>query len=111
MVFYLCPSSVRVVASFPGTVLFPFLCSVLPFFYLMRVLTFIGIISGASCLVVRSKSSVDLSKFCAVCFWCTSLCNKILYYFIISLWFSADLNVVLEMLFWRDDGVVPDFWY
>ena len=28
----LCPSSVRVVATFPGTVLFPLLCSVLPFF-------------------------------------------------------------------------------
>ena len=32
LVFYLCPSSVRVVATFPGTVLFPLLCSVLPFF-------------------------------------------------------------------------------
>ena len=32
LVFYLCPSSVRVVANFPGTVLFPLLCSVLPFF-------------------------------------------------------------------------------
>ena len=31
-VFYLCPSSVRVVATFPGTVLFPLLCSVLQFF-------------------------------------------------------------------------------
>jgi len=30
LVFYLCPSSVRVVATFPGTVLFPLLCSVLP---------------------------------------------------------------------------------
>jgi len=29
---YLCPSSARVVATFPGTVLFPLLCSVLPFF-------------------------------------------------------------------------------
>jgi hypothetical protein len=28
--FYLYPSSVRVVATFPGTVLFPLLCSVLP---------------------------------------------------------------------------------
>jgi len=32
LVFYLCPSSVHVVATFPGTVLFPLLCSVLPFF-------------------------------------------------------------------------------
>jgi len=32
LVFYLCPSSVRVVATFPGTVLFPLLYSVLPFF-------------------------------------------------------------------------------
>jgi len=32
LVFYLCPSSVRVLATFPGTVLFPLLCSVLPFF-------------------------------------------------------------------------------
>ena len=31
LVFYLCPSSVRVVATFPGTVLFPLLCYVLPF--------------------------------------------------------------------------------
>jgi len=28
---YLCPSSIRVVATFSGTVLFPLLCSVLPF--------------------------------------------------------------------------------
>ena len=26
LVFYLCPSSVHVVATFPGTVLFPLLC-------------------------------------------------------------------------------------
>ena len=32
LVDYLCPSSVRVVATFSGTVLFPLLCSVLPFF-------------------------------------------------------------------------------
>ena len=32
LVLYLCPSSVCVVATFPGTVLFPLLCSVLPFF-------------------------------------------------------------------------------
>jgi len=31
-VFCLCPSSVRVVATFPGSVLFPLLYSVLPFF-------------------------------------------------------------------------------
>jgi hypothetical protein len=31
LVFYLCPSSVRVVATFPGTVLFILLYSVLPF--------------------------------------------------------------------------------
>jgi hypothetical protein len=31
-VFYLCPSSARVVATFPGTALFPLLCSVLRFF-------------------------------------------------------------------------------
>ena len=30
---YFCPSSVRVVATFSGTVLFPLLCSVLPFFF------------------------------------------------------------------------------
>jgi hypothetical protein len=32
LVFCLCPSSVRVVATFSGTVLFPLLCSVFPFF-------------------------------------------------------------------------------
>ena len=32
LVIYVCPSSVRVVATFPGTVLFPLLCSALPFF-------------------------------------------------------------------------------
>ena len=36
LVFYLCPSSVRVLATFPGTVLFPLLRSVLPFFLLMH---------------------------------------------------------------------------
>ena len=29
LLFYLCPSTVRVVATFSGTVLFPLLCSVL----------------------------------------------------------------------------------
>ena len=32
LIFYLCPSSVRVVATFSGAVLFPLLCSMLPFF-------------------------------------------------------------------------------
>ena len=32
LVVYLCPFSVRVVATFPGIVLFPLLCSVLPYF-------------------------------------------------------------------------------
>ena len=32
LVVCLCPPSVHVVATFPGTVLFPLLCSVLPFF-------------------------------------------------------------------------------
>ena len=32
LVVCLCPSSVRVVATFSGTVLFPLLCSVFPFF-------------------------------------------------------------------------------
>jgi len=36
LAFYLCPSSVYVVATFPGTVLFPSLCSVLPFFPVTR---------------------------------------------------------------------------
>jgi len=36
LVFRLCPSSVHVVATFPGTVLFPSLYSVLPFFSLIR---------------------------------------------------------------------------
>jgi hypothetical protein len=34
LVFYLCPSSVRVVTIFVGTVLFPLLCSVPPVFIL-----------------------------------------------------------------------------
>ena len=33
LVVCLCPSSVRVVATFPGTVLFPLLCSVLQFLF------------------------------------------------------------------------------
>jgi len=36
LVFYLCPSSVRVGATFSGTVLFPLLYSVLPFFSLIH---------------------------------------------------------------------------
>jgi len=35
LVVCLCPSSVHVVATFSGTVLFPLLCSVLPFFGLI----------------------------------------------------------------------------
>ena len=33
LIFYLCPSSVRVVATFSGIVLFPLLYSVFPFFF------------------------------------------------------------------------------
>ena len=36
LVVCLCPSSVRVVATFSGTVLFPLQCSVLPFFCLIH---------------------------------------------------------------------------
>jgi len=36
LVVCLCPSSVRVVATFCGTVLFTLLCSVLPFFCLIH---------------------------------------------------------------------------
>jgi len=36
LAFNLCPSAVRVVATFPGTVLFPSLCSVIPFFSLIH---------------------------------------------------------------------------
>ena len=36
LVFYFCPSSVCVVATFSGTVLFPLLCSVLLFFSLIH---------------------------------------------------------------------------
>ena len=38
LVVCLCPSSVHVVATFPGTVLFPLLCSVLQFFFLPNTL-------------------------------------------------------------------------
>ena len=41
LVFYLCPSSVRVVATFTGTVLFPLLSSVLPFFFLNTLILFL----------------------------------------------------------------------
>jgi hypothetical protein len=33
LVVYLCPSYVRVVANFPGSILFPLPCSVLPRFF------------------------------------------------------------------------------
>ena len=36
LLFHLCPSTVHVVATFTGTVLFPLLCSVLHFFSLMH---------------------------------------------------------------------------
>jgi hypothetical protein len=36
LVFCMCPSSVRVVATFPGTVLISLLCSMLPFFPLIH---------------------------------------------------------------------------
>ena len=37
LVVCLCPSSVHVVATFPGTVLFPLLCSVLQFLSILSV--------------------------------------------------------------------------
>jgi len=44
LVFYLYPSSVRVVATFPGTVLFPLLCSVFPFIYIYISIKFMHLI-------------------------------------------------------------------
>ena len=41
LVFYLCPPSVLVVATFSSTVLFPLLCPVLPFFPYTLILFFI----------------------------------------------------------------------
>jgi len=43
LVVCLCPSSVRVVATFSGTVLFPLLCSVLPFFSPYYIDPFLGL--------------------------------------------------------------------
>jgi len=56
LVVCLCPSSVHVVATFSGTVLFPLLCSMLPFFakyidsYLYQVLLFQASVSKITSL-------------------------------------------------------------
>ena len=55
LVFYLCPSSVRVVATFSGTVLFPLLCSVLPYFF--------QYIDSFLCLVLLFKVSFSKISF------------------------------------------------
>jgi len=58
LVVCLCPSSVRVVATFSGTVLFPLLCSVLPFFasyidsFLYLVLLFQVSVSKISIIII-----------------------------------------------------------
>ena len=51
LVVCLCPSSVHAVATFPGTVLFPLLCSVLPFFSLMHwFFSLSGFVIPSKCL-------------------------------------------------------------
>jgi len=64
-VFYLCLSSVRVVATFPGTVLFPLLYSVLPFFPLIHWLF------SLSSFVIPSKCFKNF--ICAASKRCSSL--------------------------------------
>jgi len=69
LVFYLCPSSVRVVATFPGTVLFPLLYSVLPFFPLIHWFF------SLSSFVIPYKC---LKNFiCAASKHCSSLCDMV----------------------------------
>ena len=69
LVFYLCPSSVRAVSTFPGTVLFPLLYSVLLFF-----LYYIGFFSLSS-FVIPSKClknfNCTASKRCSSLFFST----------------------------------------
>ena len=89
---YLCPSSVRVVATFSGTVLFPLLCSVLPFFpqfidsFLYLVLLIQIIVAKISSVlllnVVPLFSSVSkfTSKF-QCCFSC-NIVNSYLCFFV-----------------------------
>ena len=56
LVVCLCPSSVRVVATFPGTVLFPLLCSVLQFFLPNKFIL-------SKILIGASRSNPSLSLF------------------------------------------------
>ena len=87
LLVYLCPSSVRVVATFPGTVLSPLLCSVLPFFPLIHWSFYL------SSFVITSKCLKNFicaaSKRCSSLFLSTqaSLPN-----------FNAALTVILWIL-------------
>ena len=86
-VFYLCPSSVRVVATFYGTVLFPLLCSVLPFFPLIHwFFSLTNFVIPSKCL---KNSICAASKRCFCLFFSTiaSLPN-----------FNAALAVILWIL-------------
>jgi len=66
LVDYLCPFSVHVVATFSGTVLFPLLCSVLPFLCIIHT-----DIKGIEILVIlyfnfkkESQIGLFMSMFC-----------------------------------------------
>jgi len=65
LVVCLCPSSVHVVATFSGTVLFPLLCSVLPFFA--------EYIDSFLYLVLLFQVSISKNFVCAASKRCSSL--------------------------------------
>ena len=79
LVVCLCPSSARVVANFSGTVLFPLLRSVLPFFCLIhRFFSLCSFVIPSNCLKNFICAS---SKRCTSLFFSTKASFKILIFF------------------------------
>ena len=90
LVFCLCPSSVSVVATFPGTVLFPLLCSVLPLHtdsFLYLVLLFQASVSKISSVLLLNVIHGD---HCCSFTWGSppALVKKMVAYRTMELFFS-----------------------
>jgi len=66
LVFYLCPSSVRVVATFPATVLFHLLCPVLPFLDTVTI--------SLNSMIQRKHAATSLQ---VICTWLLSWSNEL----------------------------------
>ena len=108
LVFYSCPSSVRVVTTFSGTVLFPLLCSVLPFFPLIHwFLSLSNFVIPSKCLKdficaasKRFPSFLQYPSFTSK-FQCCFSCNVVKPLYVMyqnTAWWQRSIDIIVSGL-------------